>query len=742
MRCEKPNKIVREITAVIPSIALLLLFIVVTMPPFVHAQPVTHQERDSLIEKLKDSNKDVRYRATVALGGLGDKTAVPHLIEALKDPDEDVRWGAARALGRLGDKAAVPPLITILKNDSVRKIRCQAFMALRDLGYETPAELLWVCEKGDPPPPPPPPPPLDLKGGDKIVAFWNTWFENGDEKTRVEVLKKDTTYSFVLDISKYAYFSDSFSVETDLSKLIEDARKRDKTTIRLRIRPFLPGEFFRFAFNQRPEAELAVNINKLSKLDKDVEDINEKKKEQLSSGEIKLRDFAQEVQAGEVRFDLVAERSGDATILITLWDEKGRIPLEHLSVPVRVIDEITPAARQRAVSDTFPLKASRPLLNISSDFSTAGPLIADAAFYIFEKSPNKKSMVFFAAKKEVATPGAPDEVSVYAWETESVLSEYIEKSNQLIVQIRNARKQAVSIIEKDWKYSYQLAAEGLKKKIFGGLNKRDREQAADAEKVFCDIVQKNTQKSVVFVRMRNEDGNPVYLPLGILAASSSSRFLDKRIILVQPLPREHYPAGVHPVGSWTFTMPEKMDGLFETINNALKELGKDPPYRRDISTVKGYFEATEPAPPSPSPEGVLLLAHQAGGNLWFSNQAIGIVTEDIKRPFPAGSVAILSACSTASSEENNQAILEKLNANGIDAMIISPFPVHADYGAMLAINFVKEIEKAKEPLSLAELFSMATAQTAIDFNRRGMHFDDMDLEFLIAGDYRIRIAPK
>jgi PHD/YefM family antitoxin component YafN of YafNO toxin-antitoxin module len=397
------------------------------------------------------------------------------------------------------------------------------------------------------------------------------------------------------------------------------------------------------------------------------------------------------------------------------------------------------------VSDTFPLKAGRPLLNISSDFSIAGPLIADAAFYVFERSQNKKSMVFFAAKKEAATPGASEEVSVYAWETESLLSEYIEKSNQLIVQIRNARKQAVSIIENEWKYSYQSAAEELRKTIFSGLNKRDREQAADAEKVFRDLVQKKDQKSIVFVRMRNEDGNPVYLPLGILAASSSSRFLDKRIILVQPLPREHYPAGVHPVGSWTFNIPEELAELSKISNNALKQLGKDPPYRRDISTVKAYFKATEPAAPSPGPEGVLLLAHQAGGNLWFNKDADRIIRMDIERQFPAGSVAILSACSTASSEGNNQAILEKLNANGIDAMIISPFPVHADYGAMLAINFVKAIEEAKDnskALSLAELFSMATAETASYFNKRGMHFDDMDLEFLIAGDYRIKIAPK
>jgi hypothetical protein len=79
-------------------------------------------------------------------------------------------------------------------------------------------------------------------------------------------------------------------------------------------------------------------------------------------------------------------------------------------------------------------------------------------------------------------------------------------------------------------------------------------------------------------------------------------------------------------------------------------------------------------------------------------------------------------------------------------MIISPFPVDAEFGAMLAIQFVKAIENAKknsQSFSVAELFSMASEQAAKYFkDNQKINFEDMDLEFLIAGDYRIRIAPK
>jgi hypothetical protein len=356
-------------------------------------------------------------------------------------------------------------------------------------------------------------------------------------------------------------------------------------------------------------------------------------------------------------------------------------------------------------------------------------------------------MVLFAAKTGAATNGGADFVSVYAWETESLLSEYIE-GQEFLKQIEYARKRAISTNENEWKYSYQLAAEKLGIKIFGGHEEMNRKRAEDALKVFQELVKQKGQEPIVFARMQKENKKPFYLPLGILAAASpsQSRFLDKRIILVEPLPRERYPGGVHPVGAWAFNVPEELEEeLSEKSNNALGQLGKNPPYRRDISTVKSFFNPGEPTVPIPSPEGVLLLAHQANGNLWFKERGLGFGREEIKRQFPDGSIAILSACSTASSIGNNQAILEKLNEKNIDAMIISPFPVDADYGAMLAINFIQAIENAKQnskDLSLAELFSIVAKQTASSFKVEKKHFDDMDLEFLIAGDYRIKIALK
>jgi HEAT repeat protein len=66
-----------------------------------------------LIACLKDRDRAVREDAAIALGMIGDVSAVPALIEALKDGQVKVR--AIMALGMIGDTRAVEPLIEILQ---------------------------------------------------------------------------------------------------------------------------------------------------------------------------------------------------------------------------------------------------------------------------------------------------------------------------------------------------------------------------------------------------------------------------------------------------------------------------------------------------------------------------------------------------------------------------------------------------------------------------------------------------
>lgn len=78
-----------------------------------------------LIDKLKDTNTDVRQRAIYALGYIKDLRAVEPIIASLKDTSEEVRHYAAAALGQIGDSKAVEPLISAL-NDSFIYTRLSA----------------------------------------------------------------------------------------------------------------------------------------------------------------------------------------------------------------------------------------------------------------------------------------------------------------------------------------------------------------------------------------------------------------------------------------------------------------------------------------------------------------------------------------------------------------------------------------------------------------------------------------
>jgi tetratricopeptide (TPR) repeat protein len=588
-------------------------------------------------------------------------------------------------------------------------------------------------------------------------AFWNTWFENWENgkrakelKTgkRVEELKTGNKYFIVLDISRLSYFKDyAVAVGSRVQGAIEEARSHREPTIQFTIRPILHGNLLRLTDNHPTSITLNVDIKKLLKpKDSSSNEEIEQKEDDWKAGKIELYDFASVVQAGEVAFEVLAKKPGDATISVSIWDKSGMIPLDHLTLSVRVIDEKAKRMERDPASQTVPLKAGLgTLLDVSFDFSSTGPLVANAAFYIFEPGPEGKSIILFAARKNKEEKEASDRdqgVSVYAWETKILLSDYIERKEGFLVKINNARKRAT---EKE-KYTYQEAASELREMIFTGTNDTSKE-AEEAEKVFRDIVQKNNLNPIVFVRMRNEKGDPVYLPLGILAAQSENSILDKRIVLVQPLPRERYPAGKEPVEGWTFGLPEKLDNLTSQIDNALKglEITADPRFHRNIKGLRDYFETISGLASDKKPEGILILAHHEGGYLWFTEVGNRITIPQIKHRFPPGSIAILSACSVAAATGNNQDILKSLNEQGIDAMIISPFPVDANYGTMLAVHVIKTLGEAKakkKEITMAELFSAATVKTKEYFkNIMGINFDDMDLEFLIAGDYRIRIVP-
>ncbi len=101
---------------------------------------------EPLIAALKDTDRDVRLSAAVALGKIKDPRAVEPLIVALEDSDVNVRCSAIDALGELRDTRAVEPLIPALK-DIELALSERAAIALGDIGDPRAVEPLLAALK-------------------------------------------------------------------------------------------------------------------------------------------------------------------------------------------------------------------------------------------------------------------------------------------------------------------------------------------------------------------------------------------------------------------------------------------------------------------------------------------------------------------------------------------------------------------------------------------------------------------
>jgi hypothetical protein len=89
----------------------------------------------SLLQHLGDTDKNVRWSATLALGKIGSEAAIPDLLKWLDDADENVRECAALALGEIGSEAAIPSLLQHL-GDTDKNVRWSATLALGKIGSE------------------------------------------------------------------------------------------------------------------------------------------------------------------------------------------------------------------------------------------------------------------------------------------------------------------------------------------------------------------------------------------------------------------------------------------------------------------------------------------------------------------------------------------------------------------------------------------------------------------------------
>ena len=615
---------------------------------------------------------------------------------------------------------------------------------------ETPEAPRGADEVPRPNPPTPQPTPLFAARAVQGV-YWNTFFTRSGEKDAKLNAKSNASYTLVLDLSAYNYsqIRATNAAGTEVSPAVQRYLAiAPQEPVELRIRPVAVTP--QILIDDAPVKSMKIERRKLLRPQNRGATAENRLIASFRSGRMQVADFSNEIAAGQVTFQVRlkdATPAGCAVIAFTIWDIHNN-PIDHLLQTVAIADGSTKPnctiSGEEALKGGFGTLLD-PAFGVGPGSDEKRPI--QAALHVFEAKVQgqKQSFAIFIDKTQYSAPraGQPDgERGVYAWRLGHWLSDYIGEANGLPFQIDLAWKAA----DKGSTAAYAQVANELATKIFGA--EPGDEAIADGAKAALKALSEAGAAPVVMARLVGSENQKLYIPLGLIAGTGNNQGLPKPITVLQPLPEEHYGAG-RCIGTWSFGVSRNTKDLVDApTKTALAELNAAPglgetwvitnrALRDYLSTNAGTAEAAG--------EGLVLLAHHDGQGIYIETAEDRVLPGELRRKYSRGSIALLASCATGS-PSSDMAILNKLNSNGMDAMIVSPFKVRLDYGARLAFEFINVVRAHRRngtTPTLAQIFSDASAATTHHFadRARQQRLEDMALEFVLVGDPYLRLCP-
>ncbi len=609
----------------------------------------------------------------------------------------------------------------------------------------------------DQPPADAPPPPVAVEDATETAAVveklkpaadpqWNSrlTLPGSGDVSSLEA-SDDLVYEFVLDLSPFDYRQLAFTsvaparIDPILGNKIENLLKRGIDELRLKLRPVVVGGQIEIIEPIPTGYDLKLDLTKLAPsplaLQQAAVVLN-----RVRRGQATLDDFADTVHAGEIRFEIAANSPGCAVVALSVWDRRGTIPYDHL---VRTVAVKRRGGPTPDCGDNQLRGGLNTLLDTATTHLGGAPAPADVALHIFEfpHAGDKRSVAVMVDRltleRTAAETDVEDREGVYAWTMRSALTDYLSLPTHLRAKLQAARDRAT---RGGSSHPYGELAKELAEKIFTP----GEAQAQSALRVLQQRVLQTHRRLTLLARIISVDNEPIYLPLGLLAASSATPVLAKPLTVIQPLVRERYVHRSTCIEPWTFTIPRQLKGV-----RGIDLAGIERPERGwsrwldTLPSLVNYLTGAGVVSTGKQGEGLLLLAHHDSGVLWFNDSGQRAKIEDFRRTFKPGSAAILAACSTLGVKPENRLIAKELNTMGMDALIVSPFQVLADYGAQFAVDFAATVERNRvgnQQPTIVELFEQATQRTAEVYRDAGKSLDEMALEFMVLGDHNLKLC--
>lgn len=584
--------------------------------------------------------------------------------------------------------------------------------------------------------------PADIKPAASSTSrdtFWNAWV--AEDGHVVGGLVGEHVYTATIDLASYAYKSMSGAVSSSALNDAVAASIRNHESLSLRVRAFIVTEGVEFDTDAKREVPVAVNLDVLRRSDNAIaREADLARLHAMQKQGLDIAAFSEGFSAGKATFQITSKKITTCVqIAFSIWNKVGTMPLDHvvLTMPLKESEAVAfPTCNMPKVQGSFG--------SLAGGFATSHP--PDAALHLFQYVAGNGNPVTFAiytdiAKYQSALPSASlADRGIYSWTlTTSNLADYV--ANQLPPAVAAARE----------KKNYAGVGTELREKLFPYAAADDSVGGArSAALALKELKRQGGGRPSLLVRAVSADGKHVYAPLAMLAASGDA----PRMTVIYPLPRENYAESVC-VARWTVGLPKSLEGIDDEdlMVDESKEFDKTRMSRlTNLAELKSYLDpppakdANSPTAAAPtSGEALLLLAHQANGFLWFKGAGddaeLRIPLEANNRSFPPGSVAFLGACNAVAPQRDNQALVERFNLNGVDAVIASPFPVVADYGRLLVLQTIRVVRDdydKRVAMSIGDIFTKATddlvATPGYDIS------SDRSLEFVLLGDPSLKLC--
>jgi hypothetical protein len=567
------------------------------------------------------------------------------------------------------------------------------------------------------------------------AVYWNAWL-SGDTPPSANVLTVGQFYTFSLDISAFSYSDLRSNALMFPVSVLGDAgivallSAEVKSTI-LTIKPIISEASGLVIVEPKDAYDMSVDLDKLRK-----PDMNAIWRYKTSKGPVVIPEG---LSAGKISFKIRTRLPGCASMSFAIFEDLR--PLDHLVLRVVTKDRQgnLPACANDAANAAAPLTGGLDALRDAAlgMESQATRVVGEAALYIFDADENHSLVVFVDGRKTARR-------SIYGWQTDGSIVDFL-KTSGFDALVAKAQKDAAKNLDGAY---VRVAQQIWSLLVTASAASGTMEEAKAGADAFKELVREAKSTPVIVVRVASSLGTgatrSLFVPFGILGAKGSNAVFDKPIVVVQPMATERFVSKDRCIGDWTLALPQALESVPDDVMD-VDHFPKPLPGTR-IKDIAGFsaFLGNEAFPSDRPASGLIVLAHQGEGALWFDASTNRIIKQNISHHFSPGSVGILSACSMAAAVNRNAELLQKFNEQGLDTLIASPFTLDASYGVEFAYSFsetVQEAVAAGQQPTIVELFNRAIKKTGDRFAGSNIgNYKELGLEYVLLGNPAIRLC--